>query len=94
MTDDINRFSDIQTAIIWIAGVKALAGMDRPGNMEDLTWKLIEDGWAVWLRMPTTFGGVSCVAEFPVQMTEREMNSGDWFRSNEQLLSMQTAGSA
>jgi hypothetical protein len=65
-----------------VAGVRALANMPKPGNMKDLTWQLIDDGWAVWLRTPTPFGGCSCVAEFSTQMTEKEMVQGDWFRSD------------
>ena len=95
MNDEINRFPDLQTAIIWLAGVKALAGMPQPGNMQDLTWRLIDDGMAVVLRVPTSFGGVSCVAEFPKAMSETDLLADEWFGESEDALSrIQPAGNA
>jgi hypothetical protein len=95
MNDDINRFDDMATAIIWLAGVRALAAMPDPGSMRDISWRLIDDGMAVILRVPTPFGGVSCIAEFSTAMTERDMRDGEWFGGNDDpLLHMHAEGNA
>jgi hypothetical protein len=97
MTEDMHRFDSLATALIWIAGVRALSGMPRPGELRDIEWRLIEDGWAAMLHSPTPFGGVSCIAMLPERLTEEQARRGDWFggwREAEALRDMEAQGNA
>lgn len=78
--DDLNRFSDVQTAMIWFFGLRALAGTEDPTCVCTLRYKRIEYGPAVLLNMESEPGvRWRCVAELPEPLPERLPNKQDLF---------------
>ena len=73
------HLDSVATALIWLAGCRALSGADKPGDMRELRWKLSSDGMTVRLTIPTPHGNAVCTATLPSRMTEEEMRRGEWF---------------
>ena len=98
MTDDLNRFADPQTAIIWLVGLRALSGADEPTCLCSVRYRLIDDGHNLVMSAEDGRGSrYSCIASLPDRMTEAEARRGDFLAlvaQKEKLRHQPTAGSA
>jgi hypothetical protein len=79
MSDDVLRFPDLGSAIVYLCGIRALSGTPNPGNLEAMKWKLLDHGWAVRISVPTKAGWYSAIAKFATPKTQQEMERGEWF---------------
>jgi hypothetical protein len=95
---DAYHFQDCISALLFLIGARCLTNTPNPQNTSGLRSRLICDGCAIEMWMPTKHSGIRCTAALPHRMTQDEFAKCHWLSwanaDTAQLRDLEVAGHA